>query len=239
MVDGANALKELGLTDNEAKVYLTLLNNGPSAAGTITSKSGIHRRSVYDAIDRLIEKGLVGYMSSNNSKTYEATNPKQLLDIVKRKEDEVKSVIPSLEALYHQTKEKKETLFFRGKNGVKSIFEDQINQKKEIMIIGASSQAYETLKYYLPHYERARVSKKIKVKIIFDEQVRKEKLKIPLSETRFLKQGFSGPTATNIYGDSVALIIWTENPYAILIKDKDIAESYKTYFEIMWKTAKK
>ncbi len=232
-------LKELGLTDNESKIYLTLLNQGPCTAGTITSKSGIHRRSVYDAIDRLIEKGLIGYIKQNNIKTYEATNPKHLFEILKIKEENIQKIMPSLIGAYEQTKEKKETLFFRGKNGVKNIFEDQIAEKKEILIIGASTEAYETLKYYLPHYDNARVKKKINVKILFDETVKKEKLKIPLSEIRYLKKNFSGPTAINIYSDRVAQIIWTENPYAILIKDKDVADSYKKYFEVMWKAAKK
>jgi len=229
-------LKEMGLTENEATVYLTLLNHGASPAGVITSKSGIHRRSVYDAIDRLIEKGLVGYIKNNNVKIYEAANPKQLLEIMKRKEDDVKNIMPQLEGIYNQTKEKKETLFYKGKEGIKNIFDDQINEKKEIMIIGASSQAYETLKYYLPHYERARVAKKIKVKILFDNTAKKQKFKIPLSEIRYLNNS-SGPTAINIYSDRVALIIWTEKPYAILIKDSDVAESYKKYFEVMWGAA--
>ncbi|MBR9675852.1 hypothetical protein GOV05_02480 [Candidatus Woesearchaeota archaeon] len=229
-------LKNLGFTDNEAKIYLTLLNLGPSPAGKITEKSGIHRRSVYDAIDRLTEKGAVGYMKTNNVKVYEATNPQVLLDIATKTRDDITEVLPQLEGLFNQTKEKKETLFFRGKNGVRNIFVDQINEGEEVLIIGASKNAYEVLKYYLPHYERERTKKKIKVRLLIDKA--EEKLKVPLSQVKYLPDEFSGPTATNIYADKVALIIWIENPYAILIKDKDVADSYKKHFEFMWKNAK-
>ncbi len=232
-------LKSFGLTENESRVYLALLNNGASPAGKITSKSGIHRRSVYDSIDRLIEKGLVAYIKKNNVKIYEAQNPTVLLELLKKKEDDAAKLMPKLQDIFNAAKEQKETLFFRGKNGVKSIFLDQIREGGEILIIGASKQASQVLKYYLPHYEQERSRKKINTRILFEKNIRKEKLKIPFSQIRYLPDESSGPTATNIYGDKVALIIWSENPYAILIKDKDVADSYRKHFEFMWAHAER
>jgi hypothetical protein len=44
----------------------------------------------------------------------------------------------------------------------------------------------------------------------------------------------------NIYRDKVAIILWNEeNPIAIVIKNKDISEGYKKYFEMTWKISKK
>ena len=60
------ALEKAGLTKIESKVYLSLLDLGPSLAGQISKHSGIHRRSVYDALDRLAEKGLISYIVKNN-----------------------------------------------------------------------------------------------------------------------------------------------------------------------------
>ena len=49
----------------------------------------------------------------------------------------------------------------------------------------------------------------------------------------------SGVAATNIYSDKVAIILWSkENPFAILIKQREIAEAYRNYFEMLWKTCK-
>ena len=58
-------LVPLGLTNTEAKIYVTLIDLGRAQAGIISRKSGIHRRSVYDALERLIEKGLVSYIKEN------------------------------------------------------------------------------------------------------------------------------------------------------------------------------
>ena len=63
-------LIKIGLTDAEAKIYLVLLELGSSQAVHITSKSALHRRTVYDAIERLVEKGLVSYIRENNIKKY-------------------------------------------------------------------------------------------------------------------------------------------------------------------------
>ena len=61
-------LSELGLTENESTVYEMLLRDGPSLAGKITQKTGIHRRNVYDCLERLNKKGLVGFVKENNRK---------------------------------------------------------------------------------------------------------------------------------------------------------------------------
>jgi len=225
----------LGLTHNESKIYITLINQGTLNVGKLTSKSGIHRRSVYDALDRLIEKGIVGYIKVNNVKSYSASNPSNLLEILKKKEIEVNQILPELNEAYNRTKSKKETVFYKGKEGIKHIFEDQIIVGEEVLIIGgSSSKVYDILKYYLPHYERERLKNKIGVKIIFDS---KTDLDIVRSEIKYVNYSL-GPTAINIYGNKVAIIVWSESPYAILIDDSDVAESYKKHFEILWDVAK-
>ena len=116
-------------------------------AGEITKKSGIHRRSVYDAIERLIQKGLVSYLKTNNRKYFEAVNPERLLEILKEKEDNIKTLLPELKLLKETSKEKKETLFFRGKQALRTVFDDQIRVGKEICIFGDAVNVKERLKF--------------------------------------------------------------------------------------------
>jgi hypothetical protein len=44
---------------------------------------------------------------------------------------------------------------------------------------------------------------------------------------------------TNIYSDKIAIILWTDVPEAIIIKNKEAHDAYKDYFEVLWKDAKK
>ncbi|MBU2442745.1 MAG: helix-turn-helix domain-containing protein, partial [Nanoarchaeota archaeon] len=55
-------LEDLGLSEAEAKVYLALLETGSTLAGPIIKKTGLHRGTTYQILQRLIEKGLVSYV---------------------------------------------------------------------------------------------------------------------------------------------------------------------------------
>ena len=228
-------LEQAGLTKNESKVYKALLELGPSHAGNISKKTGLHRRTIYDTIEMLIKKGLVGYIKENNIKLFQASNPNRFLEILNEKENSILEQIPSMMGFYNKTKEKEETNFYKGEEGLKNIFQDQLENNKEILILGASNSAFEILPFYFKWYDKDRTAKKIKAKIISSEKLHK---KIPLSEIKYLPQKYANPLAINIYKDKVALILWIKSPIAILIKNKEISDSYRKYFELMWKLAK-
>jgi len=234
-------LEEVGLTPIETRVYLSLLENGACRAGEITRYTGIHRRSVYDSIERLIEKGLVSYIKTNNRRYFEAVSPDRLLELLKEREDNIKQILPELELLRKLSDEKKEVLFFRGKQAIKTVFDDQIKEGKEVLIFGDAVNVNEIVKYYFTHFDKERLEKNIHVKMLFDESARKEKhlKKIPLSEIRFINKGNKSPVSTNIYSNAISIIIWDENPKATLIREAVLAQSFRSYFEYMWKSAHK
>lgn len=227
-------LNNAGLTENESKIYLALIDLGPSLAGTISRKTGIHRRTIYDTTERLIEKGLISYILRNNRRLFQASNPQRFLDIIHEKELALEPIVEELQEKYRKTKEKEETNFYRGKEGLKSVFEDQLNSK-EILVIGASQKPKEVLRFYLKWYDKARIKKKIKMRVIAHDK----KIKIPFSDTRFLPKKYASPMAINIYGNKTAIIHWANNPQTILIKSKEIADGYRNYSELLWKLAKK
>ena len=89
-------LQEVGLTANETKIYICLLDNADLSAGKITSKTGIHRRNVYDALNRLLAKGLVNETITDNKKQFNAVHPKHLLDLMNAQKANVESILPKL-----------------------------------------------------------------------------------------------------------------------------------------------
>lgn len=229
-------LELLGLTGNEAKVYLMLLRDGPSLAGRIAKNTGIHRRNVYDITLRLIEKGLVGYIVKNNRKIFEAVGPEKLRMILEERRKVLEENFDVMQAMFVGVKDKQETLFFSGKEGLKNIFESQLEEKgSEVLILGASSLASEVLPFYFKWYNKDRVKNKIRVRIIASEKVGK----VALSKVRYISGKYGNPLAINIWGDNVALILWKAEPLVILIRDKEISDSYRKYFEAMWSSARK
>lgn len=235
----------LGLTQNETKVYLALLDLGTAQAGRITEKSGVHRRNVYDAIDRLMEKGLISFVTMNNKKLFSPVNPKRFLELIDEKKfefDNIKSnfqqIMPQLE-LRATLQERHDVRFFKGAEGLKTVFEDIIRTGKDYIGYGPGHQLEKILKHYFKHFLNKRIKSKIKIRLIYEEGSRKLVKKNPLSELRYIPQEFSSHAALRIYGDKIALLLMEEEaPLAIVIKNKAIADGYRKYFEVMWKAAK-
>ena len=79
-------LKSLGLTPNEAKIYESLIENGESTVSEIAIDAKIHRRNTYDAISRLIDKGLCFQVVASSGDRYNAVDPGKLKELVGEKE---------------------------------------------------------------------------------------------------------------------------------------------------------
>lgn len=245
-MDIKQALKEIGLPENEAKIYLTILELGSALAGEITKKSGINRTNVYDALDRLIEKGLASYIIESNRKYFEATEPEKIISFldeqekqIQNKKELIKKILPEIQTKRILSKQTLEATIYKGKKGLKSIAEDSLNSK-EMFVYGAEAKFEEFFPYYFKHWHDKRKKLKIKAKIIFNEKIRhkRQNKKLPLLEMRFSKTLEETPAMTWIYGDKTAIVVWGEQPVITLIRSKEVAKSYKQFFEILWKNAK-
>ncbi|MEK6901249.1 MAG: hypothetical protein AABX37_02825, partial [Nanoarchaeota archaeon] len=56
----------------------------------------------------------------------------------------------------------------------------------------------------------------------------------PKAQIRFNVHMYDTPATTWIFGDKVAIVVWSEQPLVTLIRSKEVAESYKQFFTIMW-----
>lgn len=225
-----------GLTKAEARIYAALVELGKAQAGILSRKTGIHRRNVYDALERLIEKGFASFIRENNKRFYMASEPQKILDSIDAKKEALLSVIPLLEQKFNAVKQKQETLFYKGVEGLKSVFDDQLNYK-EILAISPANMAKAVLPYYMKHYTNARIKKKIRLKMIYTGGIRGKQM--PMCEIRHLPKYYESPVSLNIYGDKAAIIVWGIEPAAILISNREVAKAFRNYFELMWKIAKK
>jgi len=228
-------LKDAGLTDNEGKVYTSLLDLGPSLAGKISRKTGLHRRTVYDVTETLIQKGLLSYILENNRRVFTAVNPEHIIDMIDEKKNSLMPLIMELKQKFSSSKKHEQTNFYRGKNGLKMVFESQL-ENSEILILGATRDAYNAMPYYFKWFNERRKKKKIKLRVITSDKSIQPKM---LAETRYLPEKYASPVVFNIYGDSVAMILWGLRPFALVVRQEEFALSYRKYFELLWKIAKK
>jgi len=233
-------LQEIGLSNTEAKVYLALLELGSALAGEITKKSEVNRTNVYDALERLIEKGLATYVVSANRKVFEPVNPERLQEILKEREEKLNSLMPELKLKHKTSKAKEEATIFKGKKGIKSIFEDVLKDKNELFAYGAEGRFGDMLPAYRKEWNKRIEKLKIKKNMIYSEKVKIRKIreKLKLTSMRFLPKEYDFPSTILIYGDKVITIVWTELPFGFMIKSKEAAKSNMNFFNILWKVAK-
>lgn len=232
-------LQKLGLNLSEAKVYLTLLKLGRAQAGEISKKSQINRTTIYDSLERLIERGLVTYIISANKKIFRPVKPDVLIEKIKETEKIATELLPELEDLYKKSKEKEESDIYRGRRGIKSILWD-ILKYKQYIAFGSSGRFLEIMKHDFLMFQKRKKELKIKAKVILNKSAKKsESVQKAHSQFRFIPDEYSAPTTTFVYDDKVAVIIWSETPIATVISSKDVAKSYKSYFELLWKQAMK
>lgn len=243
-------LLKLGLTENEVKVYLTLLKEESLLAGQIAKLTQLNRSHIYDTLKSLIEKGLVSHVIKSNRKYFKATNPERLSAYVEEKEEKIKeekqavqNLIPDLLELYSIPKKKIEAYIYEGKKGIITIFEDIMKSKvKEWLAIASSGKAPETLPFYLPHFHKRRIKLKIKLSVLIndDEEGRKrgkELNKMALTKVKYLPSRFITPISIYIYNNKTAFIIWNL-PIALLVDNKETTDSFRDHFNVLWKIAK-
>ncbi|MFC1697646.1 TrmB family transcriptional regulator [Nanoarchaeota archaeon] len=237
-MDIKKTLKNIGLSNNEINAYLALIKVGPSKAGRIAKEASIDRSACYDALKRLLEKGLISYVTKANVKWFQPENPSRIKEYLKDQMDDVDDVMPQLVGLYKLPKESKNVRIFHGYKGIRSVFQDIATDKTPVDVFGSEGQFVERMPYYAPHFINAQVGNKIKTRLI-SRKGRGEDNAPPNTEVRHVPKDVISPVATNIYGDKIAIIIWSEPPEAIIIENRDAAQSYRAYFEVIWKSAQK
>ncbi len=240
-----SVFEDLGLTNGEIKVYISLAELGSSAAGPIIEKTGLQNSVVHRALHALISKGLITYIIESRGKTYQISDPKNFLEYLDEKRHKFERIIPELQRRKEAAKEKNEAVTFLGKKGITQMYMSLLNSGgKEYNTFGGGKRvAYDAMgELWWKNLHVKRIAKKIRSRQIFDDTIKElgsELNQLSYTEIRFLPKEFEQLTETVIIGDYVAIAIFTQEPYGILIHDKAAASSYKKQFELMWKTAKK
>ncbi len=237
-MEAKQSLKNFGLTENEAEVYLLLLKLGNAPASEIAGKTNIHRINIYDILERLQEKGLVSFVIAGKRKQYEAINPKKILEIEEERKKEIEAIIPELIKQRELGKEPQEATIFKDKKGIRNMVEDLTKMKEFDFFASGFGFARFFGQEYSDTWHAKLKTNKVKVRCLISNKFKLMKMPEVLNH-RYLPSEFVFPSTTLIFQDKVLIIMWSASPIAILIRSKEVNESYKQYFEMLWKIAKK
>ena len=238
-------LKEFGLTENEIKIYLLLLKMGSSSPAIIAEKTGFSRPYVYDALERLLEKHIVSSVFKKGKKNYMATEPKYLEELETQKLERIKSIIPSLDKLKNSSSEGIKVEHHTGTYIYKIMLNNVITALPnggDLLIFGLMDEyLIKNDKHYLTHLQQYYLRAKdigIKEKILVKKNDANYTFPMELSEFRFLKDEVIGNTSFQVYGNFVGIFLWGTQNHLILIENKEVADSYRQQFNLLWNLAK-
>jgi len=235
-----NELKEFGLNDNEIQIYLELLKQKSSTASNLAKLSKINRTTAYLELENLMKLGLVSYIIKNSKRYYQTSSPNKLIEILDSKKAKIESVLPQLKSL-HQVIEPFKIEVFEGKEGIKTFYQDILNNAKEVLAFGVTGKAMEILEFAYPHFLKKFMKANIKEKALANISAKKKMGSHPRThlKIKYLPEEYNAEVTTIIYNDKIAIqSLQKENIYVVIIKDKLLYETYKNYFNFMWKIAK-
>lgn len=236
----------LGLSPNEAKIYVTLVEQGESSVSEISIASGVHRRNAYDAMGRLIDKGLCFQIFSSEENKYNAVDPDKLSELLSEKQQRLSDILPELKRKFGKRTITEEAYIYRGLEGQKNIWRDVLRVGEDSYFIGAKGGWYDPkLESTRSAFFREANRKKIKFIQLFDHEVKSEMDDFPnyfegKLEYRFLPKEYSTNSGIHIFGDYI--ITYTgltigkmnENIVFFVIHSKNLAEDYRKWFWYMW-----
>lgn len=239
------ALKKLGLSEKEAKVYLASLELGPESVLKISQKAGVNRPTTYVQIESLISRGLMSSFQKGKKRYFAAETPERLMSLLSAKKKEIedknlalRNILPELQNIFNLSGEKPRVKFYEGKEGLLSVQEDFLKTKEKNIQLIYNLDLLEKVftKEERETYTAKRQKKRISVRAIYTTS----RGPILASKDEFAERHYAAhdefPITSDItiYGDRVAIASLRGKLVGVIIESREIAQTLRSIFYLAW-----
>jgi len=245
-------LEDAGLSEKEAQIYIALSEIGLATVFEIAKHAGLNRSSTYVVLESLKKKGLVGTSPDKPVTQYFASSPDSLLHSAstraKREEDvknNLEKILPELKALHKDTRHRPKVRVYEGKDGLLEAFHETFIEKTplEFRTYADPVKMFKSIPRFLEENEQ-RASRGIKMYAI--NPASKEVLEFggkypPPKGDEFVvipEEKFKFSANIAVRGNKVAFISM-KGDFAVVIENKELAESFTSSFDLAWVEAKR
>lgn len=240
----SSVLQEIGLSKNEALLYEALLKLRSGSVGELSHETKIHRRSIYDTIDRLVKKGLVFHVMSKGENSYEPVDPAKLVELVEEKRNKLNGIMDEMNSFYHEQPHLEAAFIYKGVEGFKNYLRDTLDVHEDMYLLGAKGCWFDPrLEGFIDGFLRQAVQKNITYHHLFDYEVKDQLPGLPEKvggPYKFLPENFSTPSMVDVFGDHVVSFTGagigriSDNITIFVNISRPLATSYKTWFDFMF-----
>lgn len=235
-------LMHIGLSDKEAKVYMSLLKVDDANAAAISKSSNINRTTVYPILESSKHKGLVEEIEKNGKSTFRSNSPEKIetyIEEQKIKLDEqsklVRDMIPKFKAVARGLGERPIVEYYTGK-------EEVLRSAKNMFTSGEEGVLYviyprdEIEKSFSPKeldsLKQKRIEKNIKIVSIYSYSQGEYNSDITLDRKRVDPEKYPIKAEIGIYGESTRIHIFGKHAGTVFIKSVDVAETLRSLFRL-------
>jgi HTH-type transcriptional regulator, sugar sensing transcriptional regulator len=233
-----DTLKQAGLNEKQAAVYMALLELGTATVHPISNKAQVKRPTTYLILEELQARGLVSVVPRVKKVLYTAENPEKIVFELGRKQELVKRFMPQLLALYNAKVDKPQVLLFEGKEAVREVYE-RILHAKEVAWFSTIKDVISIFPDFPKRLNEQAMAGKVKVR----ELLTKSKFDLEYVKTMKHGENFVQHFATEeaefltdncLYDGNV--VFFSFQPYisAIQIRSQGIYKSLKNLYEFAW-----
>lgn len=237
------ALMFLGLSRNEIKAYVALLNSGPTTASEVSKISRIPYSKVYDALESLRKKGIVTQQKSRPvlftpKPPDTALNELRLRYEEERKEKE-KIAFEELNLIFSRRsiEERPEIWILRGSQEIVSRIKNLLLNCRNELLTVIPEQIVDFVKDLVPIVAAAK-ERGVKVMILTSTKMNQELAKhiSRYAEIRFRNIVYGGGVIAD--GKEVVLLLGSgkdqNSTFAIWAQHPSLAAFAKDYFAFLW-----
>ncbi len=236
-------LKQIGLTDSQAKTYLALIREGALTPPQLAHKTKEGRTAAYMALSKLEELGLAHVKEGTNPKTYEPASPSVLSQLLDKRKQELEAIdetyrqsLSAMLSYYFERRSEPGVRFFSGRDGLREIYKDHLQTGKKVHIV--RTPADEEFGQVLYDYMEERSAKGIETELLapalpaavswakaHDEQLKRKVSWLP-------PKAYTAPVEISIYGDKASLISFGAEAVGVIIESPQIAEALRQVFAL-------
>lgn len=239
-------LKQIGLAQNEAEIYIHLLKIGrETSASKIAQATDIHRQNAYVALGKLIQSGLVLSIENGARYRYRALPPGAVERYARRRFDAASTIVQQLATI--STLENEQSFeTYVGDTHVRNFeigFTEQLQEDETQYVISGASKNF--VSFFADEYASLAAEwKRKRLRTLYIGGAHEtESLTYAQSlnqnfEYRILPNMPDGVTSTVVRHDSVVLYSLAKPPLVYVIKSDKISAEYKAYFDVLWGMAK-